>query len=892
MLIEDNPGDVELIVDLFNQRETESIELHTAETLTEGLETLANANIDCVLLDLHLPDSDGLDTFTQLQKHHPDVAVVVLTGLHDDDLAAEAVRQGAQDFLEKGEFEYSLLRRTLRYALERQQTQQALQHSEEKLRTIVQKLNDIIFIIDADSGEILDTNPAIKSTLGYDAETIIGTSIFSLIDNTPGNTTPQAHHFFLETPPPTSYQLRRIDGSICLMDLKTTAIVWENQLAILLTLRDITEREQAETALRLSEARQRAILNVIPDFMLRLNGEGIILDYSQADGIHIFPAHIDPLGQHLAEILTPNLLWPLQHSIDRVLTLGDLQVFEFRQVFEGQTSDYEARVVQGGENEVLAIIRDITHRKKAEEALRESEERFRQVVTSISAHIYVTEIDAVGNRRNIYISHQAEQMTGYTIDHFLDNWHFWAENVIHPDDRSTARSQASKNAAGINSEVEYRLIHSSGRIVWVRDSARVHRRGTIKMVYGLISDITERKRTEVELQNYREQLENLVQARTQALEDAMSQISEARDRIDAILNSMADGLIVTDLAHRIILTNPAAEILLNIPMSQMLNQPIEQIISNTALNDIIEAMLTTLDSRHSPNQQAVDVELAAPGERPKVLRTRTTPVDTQDGHILGAVTIIQDVTHEREVDRLKTEFVTTAAHELRTPLTTVQGFSEILLARDLSEERRVRYLNLINQQANHLVEIINDLLDISRLEAGRGLEIKPNPLELGTLIEEVVQPFTETELNHIIQLENLDTLPTLYGDPFRLGQVVRNLLSNAIKYSPEGGEILISGKVINDQIEIQVQDHGIGMTHEQLTSLFQKFYRADASNTSISGTGLGLAICKVIIELHGGEIWAQSEYGVGTRLHFTLPLNAEQDSPSSPEPDYETYPSR
>jgi signal transduction histidine kinase len=179
---------------------------------------------------------------------------------------------------------------------------------------------------------------------------------------------------------------------------------------------------------------------------------------------------------------------------------------------------------------------------------------------------------------------------------------------------------------------------------------------------------------------------------------------------------------------------------------------------------------------------------------------------------------------------------------------------------------------MINEQAMHLSEIVNDLLDVSRLEAGRGLDLNFELVDIGELLEEVVISFSEMTAECDIQLESVEKFPLVMGDSFRLAQVGRNLLSNAIRYSPQGGEIVIAGRVLSDHLEVRVQDQGIGMTPEQQHHLFEPFYRVDTTNTAIGGAGLGLAISKLVVEQHGGRIWLESEWGVGTTVYFSLPL--------------------
>lgn len=382
-------------------------------------------------------------------------------------------------------------------------------------------------------------------------------------------------------------------------------------------------------------------------------------------------------------------------------------------------------------------------------------------------------------------------------------------------------------------------------------------------------EIAERKRAEAKLNEYREHLEDLVRERTAKLEQTMLEAADARDKIDAILQSVADGLIVTDPDHRVILANPAAETLLGIKLEEMWGREIGTGIKDNRLREMVRYALEKRSSGYEVDIQPKDVQ----DSRKKVLRARTALVEDDQGKPQGTVTIIQDVTRLREIDRLKSDLLTTTAHELRTPLTSILGFSEILLSRDLNAERQRHYLSMINEQSSHLAKIVTELVDLSRLEAGHGMDLKLEEVKLAALMEEVVVLCAEKAAGHIINLEGLTALPPIEGDPFRLTQVGQNLLTNAINYSPKGATITIRGKSKAENVEISLQDEGIGMTPEQQEHLFKPFYRANPSHTGISGSGLGLATSKLIIEQHGGEVWIESEPDVGTTVYFTLPLS-------------------
>jgi len=231
----------------------------------------------------------------------------------------------------------------------------------------------------------------------------------------------------------------------------------------------------------------------------------------------------------------------------------------------------------------------------------------------------------------------------------------------------------------------------------------------------------------------------------------------------------------------------------------------------------------------------------------------------------------------KELDRMKSEFLSTAAHELRTPLTSILGFSEILLKKKLDDERRNRFLKIINEESAGLAGLINDLLDVSRIESGRGFMIKKAPTDVKDIILENVDLFKAQTDKHTLEVNIPCDLVKIELDKDKIDQVMENLLSNALKFSPEGGEVNITLKKADKLVKISVSDTGIGIPEKDLSHIFEKFYRAEnASRAAIGGTGLGLAIVKYIIESHGGKISVESEVGKGSTFSFTLAIRTSK----------------
>ena len=358
------------------------------------------------------------------------------------------------------------------------------------------------------------------------------------------------------------------------------------------------------------------------------------------------------------------------------------------------------------------------------------------------------------------------------------------------------------------------------------------------------------------------------------LEQALSDTELARDKIDGILKSVADGLIVTDPYNRIVLLNQAAEDLLGVRLTEVIDRPIDFAIEDKTLLDRVK---DTLDKKATGHQ----FDFEQPGDDPKhprIMRARTSVVHDREGKEAGIVTIVHDVTYEREVDRMKTDFLSIAAHELRTPMTSVLGYSELLLIKDnLSEENKNEFIKNIHEESVAVTKLINDLLDISRIESGTEPPLNKEWCIAGDLIRKIAPYFVESSPKHRLEIILPKEQHKLFVDKDKMAQVINNIIDNAVKYSPDGGVIRITGKLIGDNYQVSIQDQGIGMTSEETENMFDRFFRTATSQTSgIRGLGLGMSITKHIVELHKGMISAESEPGKGTTVSFTIPVSSDE----------------
>ena len=350
---------------------------------------------------------------------------------------------------------------------------------------------------------------------------------------------------------------------------------------------------------------------------------------------------------------------------------------------------------------------------------------------------------------------------------------------------------------------------------------------------------------------------------SQTLEEMFQTIHDRENKLNAILTSMEDAVLAVDTNYRLILANRRMAEMINEDVSSLMGKDLAEAIQSYQLVEVVSDTLST--------GKAIDTEVRLEPASPQVLADTSSPLEDETGKTIGVVIVLRDVTELRRLESMRREFVANVSHELRTPLTSIKGFVETILNGKTNDAALVeRFLTIVNGETDRMISLINDLLDLTRIESRRQ-KLVFEEVNIKEIFDDTITILSSKAEQKEITVENrLDDLIAL-GDSKLLRQVSINLVDNAIKYNKQGGHVWVDA-VVNDGIaQISVSDTGFGIPSEHLERVFERFYRVDKGRSrQMGGTGLGLSIVKHIIERHKGRIWAESEYEQGTKITFTL----------------------
>jgi PAS domain S-box-containing protein len=646
------------------------------------------------------------------------------------------------------------------------------------------------------------------------------------------------------------------------------------------TCTDIHDRKHAETNLQRLEERYRSLVTAASQiiWVSDINGVCIELD-----------SWIAYTGQSLAEAENGGWINAV-HPDDCAHTaevwgaaVANRSLYEVEYRIRGKDGIYRHFSVcgapvpeaDGSVREWIGTCTDISDRKRAEA----ENQRLLDMLNHSSDAVIVRD----DNDNITHWSQGAERLYGWSCEQVKNRAVVHTLfNTVFPKPLTEIQTELVQRGIW---EGELQHTTRDGKSITVQSRWTVQRdvSGQPCATLEINTDITARKQAEIALRKLNQELEARVAERTAALKNTLS---EAQG-LNAILDNLADGLLVANLEGKITHFNPAFLAMYTLAASDLNAQPYRK-LPTPGLADLIEKTQS-----HPSEVFTAEVELA----KDRIGQVVATAIFKQaaadePAACFGSALLIRDVTVEKEIDKMKTDFISTVSHELRTPLTSVLGFASIIkekLENDVfphlsAEDRKLQKtikrvdgnLNIIVAEAERLTSLINDVLDIAKMEAGK-VEWQMQPLDPTELLDWAANSTAALFETHGLQLikQMEPDLPQVMGDRNRLLQVMINLISNAVKFT-ESGTVTCQITHQYNQVCFSIIDTGVGIAPDDQPKVFEKFRQVgDTLTDKPKGTGLGLPICKQIVEHHNGKIWVESELGQGSTFSFTIPLETK-----------------
>jgi PAS domain S-box-containing protein len=764
---------------------------------------------------------------------------------------------------------------------ERKQAENALQLSETRFRSLVERASDVVIIVDGDIN-VSYVSPAVKRTFGYDPDELVGEQAFSYVH--PDDVQDAAEHFAQLTQEGGvfergEYRVRHKDGSWRIAEATGANLLDVLEVGgIVVNFQDVTERKLAEKAAQDTTEELRDVLKNSVDMIYRLNLETGEYEYaspSSKDVIGRSPEEFLAMGLEKARSLThPDDLSRLdadviqmvmQTSVGGAYSSIDYR-YEHKELGYRWVSDSRSVVFndRGLPVAVVGTLRDIHDRKTAEMALRESEKRFRELAELLPQLVFET--DLAGDIT--FVNRRVIERLGYSKEDIRNGVH--AFQMLVPEERDRARGNMTRvlNGESVGGN-EYTALRKDGTTFPMTVySAAIIRDGTPAGLRGVAVDITERN----------EMLRAL-------------QLSEKRFR--ALVERASDVTMILDSNMQVSYVSPAVK--------HTFGYDPEELAGDRAFSYL-----------HPDDARVAAERFARLVRNGGVYEHQEYRVQHKDGswrtieavasnllgvpEVGGIVVNFHDVTERRvaserlrehyeeerklreqleaEIEK-RVEFSRGLAHELKTPLTPLIASTDLLLAQ-AQDERLLSLANSIRRGASNLSRRVDEILDLARGEVSI-LELQIESVDVLQLVREAaggMVPLASKQGQSIV-LRLPRSLPLIQADPTRVHQVVGNLLDNAVKFTPRDGQITLTARLKNSSVVVEVRDSGRGIPTREQARLFEPYQRLQGDGRQHGGIGLGLSLSKMFVELHGGEIWVRSRPGRGSTFGFSLPLPAD-----------------
>jgi PAS domain S-box-containing protein len=805
LLIEDSPTDVLLVRESLAQDKFTEFRVTVAETLDQGLSVLRQAHFDVVLLDLGLPDSVGLTTFERWYAQAPDAPVLICSGANDEEIAVQAVRMGAQDYLVKDDIQSKFVIRAIRYAIERHKLNCSLYESEQRFSTAFFTNPVAQSIIDPINSKITTVNHACCQMFGYCPE--------ELIDANPAKlalwANPADELSALEELQRTGHLLPREtavrvkSGEVRTVMAAIEPISWKGIPCFITTTLDITERKQAE----LARERQAGRLEIL----------------HQLDAAILANQSIEQISNTTLELLAQMIPFDLGGAA----------------LFDATTMQYQLVALQS----ILPITLPMG------------------VPVPVDAKLLPT----VMNLGTSIVENLAD---------YIDQDHT-VEPLV---------------AAGLQSMVHSSLSVDGVTFGGIRLFSRTPN-GFAAEHANILTEVTSQFAIAIAQVRMREQ----IQKHTAELEE---RVRQATAQVEDLYNNAPGGYHSLDGQGNLIYINDTELKWLGRTRAQVLGHSFAEFIAPHQVEQFLTRHLPVIKSGKSTENLEYDL-VRGNGTTLPILLKAVTVLDDAGNFVMTRATLV-DITERKQAEqavqfsrdqldlanrelarasKLKDEFLANMSHELRTPLNAILGLSQSLSEQLIGplNQRQLEAIAIVESSGKHLLALINDILDLSKIEAGN-MTLDLEPVAVGSVCQTSLVFIKQiAHKKNIGVTSRLDSaVEWIQVDERRLKQMLVNLLTNAVKFTPAGGkvELAVTGSHSQNTVQFSVRDTGIGIAPEDLTRLFKPFMQVDSSMTrQFEGTGLGLSLVMHMAELHGGSVTVESELGTGSVFTIILPWN-------------------
>jgi PAS domain S-box-containing protein len=890
LLVEDNPGDARLILEMLRETQDLDFELESLESLAPALARLSRTGVDVVLLDLGLPDSQGLETFSRVQAHLPNDPIVVISGLDDQSVALDAVRAGAQDYLVKGRIEGQLLARVIRYAIERKR-------AEARLGAIVRFALDAHITMDP-LGNVTGWNPQAEAMFGWTATEATGRPLAELIiPSAMRQRHSQGLGRFVETGVGPILNKRielsavRRDGTEFPIELSVTPIRVGNEWSFSAFLRDLTERKRAEESLRASEGRYRSLFESTPAPMwvydletlriLAVNTAAIAQYGYSADEFHEMtidqlrpPEDVAVLHEHLARGTPPGFhgagTWRHRRKDGVVITV---EITSHEMVFEGRPAQ-------------LVVANDITARARAEAAQAAVYKiaHASHETTSLDA-LFASIHDTVGAlmpAKSLYIALYDEQKDLITFPYFVDEMDP-PPPARHPGNGITDYVLRTGQPLLMKPDMTVTGEQSVGTpsIDWLGVPLKTGERTIgVLAVQTYTPGIRYDERDKEMLQFVSTQIATAIERKR-----AEATLRDSEERFRALVERSGDAIALLDATGQITYASPST--------AAVLGRAVDAVVGANAFDllhpddvALVRAALTTL--RGKPGTSVAVRSRFRHGDETWHEGEGTVTNRLNDPAVRAVVFNYRDVTERARLENQlrqaqKMEAVGRlaggVAHDFNNVLTAVFGYVDMLREELPSNSGALEDLAEVRKAAERAAGLTRQLLAFSRQQVMEPVVLRPNELleDLEKMLHRMISEDVELKLALKPDVGNVR------ADEGQLQQVVMNLVVNARDAMPRGGKILIesANAELTEQyaelhqpvipgryVMIAVSDTGTGMTPHVKAHIFEPFFTTKQKG---QGTGLGLSMVYGIVKQSGGYIWVYSEVGRGTTFKVYLP---------------------